>query len=131
MATSPSFTSTPRTTYTAISTANTARDGSGTVGTLITGVAAGTRVFEIAVKATGASTTAGMIRIFLSLDGGTTKRLIKEISVSAATPSATVQTFEGSASFENLVLPDASASIYVSTHNAEAFNVMAYGGDLT
>jgi len=132
MAASPTFASTPRLAQVQISTANANRDGTGTLGTLITGVAAGTRITKILVKA-AVTTTAGMIRLFLSDDGGTTKRLIKEMAVVAVTPSATVPAFDGEidVSFLDLVLPSTSHVLLVSTEKAEAFNVTAIGADLT
>lgn len=130
MASTPSFTSTPRASTVAISTANTNRDGTGTITSLMSGVAAGTRVEEVWVQATGA-TTAGAVRLFLSLDGGSTWRLIREQMISAVTPSTTV-----AASFHRIVFPvlllrDSDARLGVSTHNAESFHVTAFGGDLT
>lgn len=135
MASSPTFTSTVQIGYPLISTANTNRDGTGTLGTVLTGVAAGTVVRDVTIQAAG-TTTAGMVRLFVSLDGGTTKRLIHEISITAATPSATVKAFRTVIYFDgvtekSLVLPNASAILYASTHNAESFNVIASGEDLT
>ena len=130
MAANPTFTSTPRVGYGQVSAANTSRDGTGTLVTLLTGAAAGTKVFEIAAQAT-VTTTAGMVRIFLSLDSGTTKRLIDEMSIAAATVSASVKGTRIATTYSNLVLPDASAVLYASTHNAEAINVAAFAGDLT
>ena len=130
MAYSPSFTSTPRLTSVNVATANTNRDGTGTIVPLITGVAAGTKVFEINIEPT-VTTTAGMVRVFLSLDSGTTWRLFDEISVSAATPSASVKSARNTVVYNNLVLPATTSQIGVSTHNAESINVFALAGDLT
>lgn len=132
MATAPKFVSTPRIGITQVSTANTNRDGTGTTAAVLTGVAAGTRVERVIVQATG-TTTAGWVRLFLSTDGGTTKRLLREVAITAATPSTTVAAFNTEIDFSGsgLVLPDASAQLIASTHNAETFNVIAYGGDLT
>lgn len=128
MATSPAFATTPRVAAVNIATANTNRDGTGTIGTLITGVAAGTRITEIVVKAVGV-TTAGMVRVFLY--DGTTYYLFDEISVAAvASPGASTQTTRVSTTYTNLVLPSASWSVRVSTHNAESINVTALGADL-
>ena len=126
MATSPAFAATPRIASVNIATANTARDGSGTVATLITG-GPGTRVSEIVVKAK-ATTTAGQVRVFLH--DGTTFFLFDEIAVAAATVSASVQGVRVSATYNNLILPSSSWSIRVSTHNAESIDVTALGADL-
>lgn len=130
MATDPKFASTARAAQVQVSVANTARDGTGTLGTLITGVAAGTKIFEIVVEAT-VTTTAGMVRLFLSLDAGVTKRMIDEFPVSAITVSASVAAFRTARKYDNLILPDASATLYTSTHIGEAINTFAFGADLT
>ena len=134
-ANAPVFGSTPRDVYVQIATANTARDGTGTVGTLITAAAAGTHVTRIVVTATG-TTTAGVVRLFESNDGGTTKRLLEELLVGAFTPSTTVPVFSArfkQATLSQPLIMGASTNniLYVSTHNAETFNVFAEGYDLT
>lgn len=127
MATSPAFAVTPRLASVNIATANTNRDGTGTVATLITGAATGTRIAEIVVQAR-VTTTAGMVRIFLY--DGTTYRFFDEVSVAAATVSATVKGTRVSTTYNNLILPSASWSIVVATHNAESIDVIALGADL-
>lgn len=128
MATDPAFAVTPRMASVNIATANTNRDGTGTVATLITGAATGTRIAEIVVKAK-VTTTVGQVRVFL-VENGTTFYLFDEIAVSAATVSASVQGIRVSTTYNNLVLPNASWSIRVSTHNAESMDVTALGADL-
>lgn len=132
MASLPTLVSTPRFEMVTISTANTNRDGTGTIASLITGADAGTLLHRIQVKAS-VTTTAGMIRVFMSTNGGTTWVLWREINVFAVTPSATASSFEGEMdlNFMPLALRDSSHAIGVSTEKAESFNVMAIGGDLT
>ncbi len=109
-------------------TADTARNNPVTsVKTILTAGALGTKVFEIVVEAT-VTTTAGMIRIFISEDGGTTKRLYDEILVSAVTVSATVAAFRAVRTYNNLLLT-ASAVLYATTEKAETINVHATYGD--
>lgn len=127
MADSPVFAVTPRIGAVNIATANTNRDGTGTVATLITGASTGTRVAEIVIQAR-VTTTAGMVRVFLY--DGTTYRFFDEISVPAATVSASVKGSRASVTYSNLILPSASWSIAVSTHNAESIDVTAFGADL-
>ena len=135
MASTPQYASTPKIGTAVISTANTNRDGTGTLGTVFTAGASGSRIDGIEIKATG-TTTAGMVRLFLS--DGTNHRLFDEVPVTALTPSATVPSF-GSALSSNaqglvnttplpLNIP-AGWSLRASTHNAESFNVIAFGGD--
>lgn len=127
MALEPQFAVTPRIGVVNIATANTNRDGTGTVATLITGAATGTRISEIVIKAR-VTTTAGMVRVFLH--DGTNFFFFDEINVAAVTASASVQSVRGRNVYDNLILPSASWSIRVSTHNAESIDVIALGADL-
>lgn len=127
MALEPAFAVAPRIGAVNVATANTNRDGTGTVATLITGAATGTRIAEIVVQAR-VTTTAGMVRIFLY--DGTTYRFWDEVAIAAATVSATVKGTRLSTLYSNLVLPNASWSLVVSTHNAESIDVIALGADL-
>jgi hypothetical protein len=129
MSANPSFAATPKQAYNQISAANANRDGTGTTYLIVSGAAGGSRIERIRVRATG-TTTAGVVRLYLSLDAGVTKRLLEEIMVAAIVPAAAVQIFEGDVVFPGgLQLPNANAQIYASTLNAEIFNVFAEGGD--
>jgi hypothetical protein len=110
-----------------VSVANTNRDGTtGTYVNLVTAAASGTRIAEIVTQAT-VTTTAGMVRLFLT-DGSTT-RMFDEIAISAATVSASVKGNRVSTLYTNVVIPS-GWSIKASTNNAEAINVFALGADL-
>lgn len=122
MAANAAYAATPVAAVVQVATANTARDGTGTMQTLLTGVAGGTRVDDIILKAAG-NTTAGMVRFFLSLDGGTTKRLIYEVPVTSTTASATNLSWTFRLTDLAWLLPNASANLYVATEKAEAINV--------
>lgn len=130
MSTSAAFAATPKNSGAQIATANTARDGTGTLGTVYTAGASGSRIDSIIIQATG-TTTAGMIRFFSSIDAGTTKRLIGEVPVLAITAAATTPVFQtvltsqNSAFMQNGLVLQANSILYVSTNNAEAFNVIA------
>lgn len=127
MAANPAFASTPKLASATISTANSARDGTGTIGTIVTGGTSGSRIDTVLIKAT-VTTTAGMIRLFVH--NGTTYYLITEIYVPPQTASSTVPSFETQFVFENgLLLPTSSWSLRASTQNAESFNIVAIGGD--
>lgn len=127
MALEPAFAVTPRIGAVNVATGNANRDGTGTVATLITGAATGTRIAEIVCQAR-VTTTAGMVRIFLY--DGTTYRFFDEVAIAAATVSASVKGTRVSTLYSNLVLPNASWSVVVSTHNAESIDVIALGADL-
>lgn len=124
----PGFISAVRHNRAAISTANTNRDGTGTIGDVMTGVAAGTRVDRVVIIATG-TTTAGMVRLYH--DDGTNHDLLYEQPIAAITPSATVQAARYEVPFSDFLLPSSSDKLRASTHNAESFIIHAYGGDFT
>jgi hypothetical protein len=131
MATQAQYASVPKVGVGQISTANTNRDGTGTIGTVFTAGANGSRIDMIDLQAT-ATTTAGMIRLFVH--DGTNAYLVVEVPVTAVTPSATnpayTQQFNTNTmtQFLPIVLPT-GWSLRASTNNAEAFNVIAFGGD--
>jgi len=128
MAINPVFAVTPRIGFTQVGTANANRDGTtGTYADLIVGASTGTRIAEIVVQAT-VTTTAGMVRLFIT-DGSTT-RMFDEVSVAAATVSASVKGTRVSTTYNNLILPSNNWKITVSNNNAEAINVFALGADL-
>ena len=120
MSTSSNYAATPKTAVAQVTTANTARDGTGTLATVFTAGASGSRIDDIAIIATG-TTTAGMVRLFLH--DGTNARLWREVAVSAITPSATVSPFSSLLGSLALVL-QTGWSLRAATHNAETFNVL-------
>lgn len=130
MATTPAFVATPVVGAQTISTANTNRDGTGTTAVLATGAANGTRIDSVLAAAVG-TTTAGMLRFYIDTGAGTAASifLLAEMSVTAITPSGTVKVFTGEIVWaRGLVLPN-GYKLIVSTHNAETFDVTAYGGN--
>jgi hypothetical protein len=121
----PIFAQAPRHAAATISTANTNRDGSGTIDPIFTADATnGSYIERVDITATG-TTTAGVVRLFLY--DGSAAYLWKEILVSATTPSTTVAAFMRTIR-ERIFLP-AGWSLRAATHNAESFNVHAWGGD--
>lgn len=128
MATTPNFPATPRAAFVNISTANTTRTASGTTNltSLMVAGASGSKVDQITVKATG-NTSTGAIRLWL-YSGSGNGTLIDEIPVSAVTPAATDPAFSTIKTYNNLFLPS-GYTLYVTTHIAESFNVVAFGGD--
>jgi len=129
MANTPAWAGLPVIGMVRISTANTNRDGTGTLGTLVTGDASGTVIARVRAVFSGSSgTTAGMLRYFLN--DGTNKRLIMERRVTLINVSATVKGYEDEFELSDFGLKDATWSLLVGTHNAEQFDVTAYGGKL-
>lgn len=125
MASTPNYAATPLVGVAAISTANTNRDGTGTLGTVVTAGSSGSRIDGVVVQASG-TTTAGMVRLFLH--DGTNARLWHEVQVTAITPSASVAAFRSELILDQPVILANGWSLRASTHNAEAFNVAAFGG---
>jgi len=127
MASAPVFVGVPKTWQAALSAANTNRDGTGSLVTLVSAGASGSRVDSLAIIASGA-TSAGAIRFFLN--DGINKYLRKERLVPAIAPSTAIAVHEDEVSFSNgLVLPP-GWSLMAATHNAELFKVFAQGGDI-
>ena len=132
---SPVFVHEPIVGHARIATANTNRDGTGTVGTVTTATTAanggkGRRVDRVQAKAT-VTTTAGMVRLFVY--DGTNRRLVHEFTVDAVTASASVATWEEEWVRTDgqpvIVLPPGYA-LEASTHNAEQIDCIAFAGDL-
>lgn len=125
----PIFTLVPKIFVAQVSAGNTNRDGTGTVVTVATGAADGTRIHRITVKA-AVATTAGMVRLYIY--DGTNTRLWMEVSIPASgSLSATVQGVSQTIELfgeRALVLPQ-NYELRASTHNAEAINVIAEGGN--
>lgn len=122
MATTAQYAATVRCAQVQISTANTQRTGSGTIGTLIIGAANGTRVDDIYITAT-VSTTLGAIRLFIG-DGVALPRLWQEILVPVVNPSTSVAAWTYTL-LNQAVLLQNGWYIAAATNNAEAFNVIA------
>jgi hypothetical protein len=131
MANNPSYAATPRCAIGQVSTANTARDGTGTIATIFTAGASGSRIDAINLKAI-ATTTAGMIRLFIH--DGTNARLLTELPVVAVTPGASAPSWEAQLNTNSMsqmlpiILPT-GYSLRATTNNAETFNLLCVGGD--
>jgi hypothetical protein len=120
MATAAQYAATPRSALAQVSTANTNRDGTGTIVTVFAAGTNGSRVDDIWIVATG-TTTAGVVRLFI--DDGSNVRLWQEIMVTAITPSTSVQVFNYALYNQALILPN-GYELQASTNNAETFNVI-------
>lgn len=144
MSTNAQYTKNARQASVTISTANTNRDGTGTVTILWTAPAfvdatnpGGSRIERITIVGTG-TVTAGMVRLFVSSDAAANTSsntfLYEEVPVTATTPSTTVQAFNASlqaVTYQTLypIIIGPGCTLRVSTANAESFVVTAMGGD--
>jgi hypothetical protein len=128
--TTPIFVDTPHMGLVLINTANVNRDGTGSLGDVITGTTDGTRVDRIVIKA-GGTTTNGMVRVYLY--NGVNTMLWEEVFVTAITASNTNVTFRATIQSPDLMSPlitlASGQKIQVSTVQAETFYVTAHGGD--
>lgn len=129
MATTPQFVSTPHIGVNDVSTANTARDGSGTIETIFTAGSNGSRVEEIVLKAT-ADPADSTVVIFLH--DGSNYFVFDEFDIgNPAAASTTVESYRTSRTYENLVLANGwsiRASITVALTSG-VINVFCLGGD--
>jgi hypothetical protein len=138
MALNPKYVGAPRIGAVRISTPNTSRTGSGTLGTVITGGVEGTKLDDVVIQAAG-TTTAGMVRLFLvGTIAPTFAALFAEIQIKAVTPSASVAAFStslktapgnlGGSAVLPFTLPP-GVSLRASTEKGEIFDVIAFAGD--
>ncbi|MFZ2205554.1 MAG: hypothetical protein WAV23_03105 [Minisyncoccia bacterium] len=107
-----------------ISTANAERNGTGTMGDVITGALNGTLVRTVKIKAQ-TNTTEGTIRLFIY--DGTNTALYREVHVSAITKSSRDRSFEVTLNL-NFFLKNGYI-LKASTQIAETFNIIAIGLD--
>ena len=125
----PIFTQAGRAVTVQMTTANTNRDGTGTLSAAIAPGANGSLVDAIIFEAT-VTTTAGTLRIFYAPDG-VTFRLFAEVATAGVTPSGTV------AAERKVWIPDggqpfpfiAGSAFKFCPNNAETWNVTLLGGD--
>ena len=127
MAVNPQFAVTPRIGSIALAAADTSYTAPTNTATVITGVAAGTRIAEVVVQMT-ATTVATTVRLFLH--DGTSHYLFDEITIAAATGSQTVKQTRVSTTYNNLILPSASWSLRATVHSTHTGIVTALGADL-
>jgi hypothetical protein len=86
-------------------------------------------VLEVKAKVAAGFSDA-VVNLFLSLDSGTTWRLFDAIELVAAAADTITDSYEASATYDNLVLSDAAVRLGVTTTIAQSTNVFAMGGDL-
>lgn len=133
MATQPLFVSDLRLGIAAVSSANTNRDGTGTIVDIIPGVAApGSKIERIVAQATG-DPADSVLTLFLH--NGTSWFLFDEIDLSNPVAASTIlPAFRAERKYEEIYLPNAShkigAAITVAP-TAGVVNVFAWVGDLT
>lgn len=130
MAAAPAFAATPKIGAATVSTANTNRDGTGTIATVITAGSSGTQIREVVLKATG-DPADSVVTLFLY--DGSTYSLFDEVDLGdPAAASTTVTGYRTSVRYDNLFLPSGwslRAAITVALTSG-VINVIALGADL-
>lgn len=132
MSATPAYAVTPRIGFASVTTANTNRDGTGTIVDALTGVAAGTRIERVKIITTG-NPADSIVTMFLH--DGTAYRFFDEFDLGdPAAASATVPGFQTDRKYEDLVLPSASWKVAFAITvalTAGAINAFVLGADLT
>lgn len=132
MSSTPTFTSAPVCGLGSVVTANTNRDGTGTIAQVVPAApAAGIKIDRLVIQATG-NPADSIVTIFIF--DGTTWWLFDEIDIGdPAAASTTVPGYRFEKAYYNLVLPSGfklGAAVTVAL-TAGALNVIAFGGALT
>lgn len=127
--TTPVFPLTPSSVPVAVGTANTNRDGTGTIATILTPGAAGTRVDAVRLQAT-VTTTAGVFRLYVRASAGGTWFLLAEILMTAITPSTTVQAWSYDWIPRVPLVLASGCLLGGAVHNAENVNAHPIAADL-
>lgn len=134
--TTPIFVLTPNVGQARVSAANTASDGSGSLVTLFTAGADGSRVDRITVRnaqVTAAASSAMVVRVFITDTSGSNPRLYAEAALAAATRTAsaiganTTITFLGGLILRSGQLLQVCQSVYAGAQDQNDFT--AEGGD--
>lgn len=132
----PIFVLTPKCPSVTLAAANTARDGSGTLGTLFTAGTNGSRLDFVtftSAQATPAASSAMVGRIFLTDTSGLNPVLIAEVVLATVTPSNTAAGQQQTVAFSNgLILASGqivkvAISVYAGVQ--DQYQVIARGGD--
>lgn len=124
MSQTANYAATPKVGVGQLSVANAALDGTGTIVTVFTAGASGSRLDSVTIKAT-TSVVNGVVRLFVN--DGTTSYLLTEVPVQSTTASTTNTTFEDGRQL-NIVL-QTGWSLRAATSVAQTINIIAIGGD--
>jgi len=129
MAATPAFAATVRCAFGSVSTANTARDGTGTIATILTAGAAGTKIDEITVVAQ-ADPADSIVTLFLH--DGTTARYFDSFDLAdPAAGSAVLDPYRLSRAYANLEIPSGWSlrAAITAAPTAGLVGVFAFGAD--
>jgi hypothetical protein len=131
MANTPQYAATPGRALVQVTAVNAAIDGSGTLVTVVAGTANGRRLRRVAVTGAVATGLANRISFFISTDNGTTNRFLCDVTLPAATVSATVRgQYAEVPELAGLILQGATTLLRASPHINQAANIDCEYGDL-
>jgi hypothetical protein len=129
MATTPAFAATPNNSAVDVVTANTNRDGTGTIATVFTAGASGSKIEEIVAKCTGDPADCTLV---FYLHDGSNYFIYDEWDIgNPAAGSTTVASYREARTYENLLLKTGwslRCSITVALTSG-SFKIHAFGGD--
>ena len=130
--TSPIFPLTPNLAWATVTTANTAKDGTGTVATVFTAGANGARVDYLKVRALGTN-VATVIRVFVN-NGSTNataanNTLIVDQTIAATTNSETAQLVDNIIQLDLSLPAGYKINVTIGTTVAAGLQVTGVGGD--
>jgi hypothetical protein len=129
MASAPQFTITPGVSYGDLITANTNRDGTGTIVPVFSGSNfSGSRIEQIQIQATG-SAGPGMIRFYYQSGSGGEIRLWREVPVGIVTASSTGSCFNAYVTFNPPMVMPTGSILYAAPQVGEAYTVFVYFGN--
>lgn len=130
--TSPIFPLTPKAEWCTLTTANTAKDGTGTVGTCFTAGTNGARVDFLKVRALGTN-VATVLRVFVNNGSDNTiasnNSLILEATISATTLSEVAMLADNLITLDISIPPGYKINVTNGTAVAAGLQVTGFGGD--
>lgn len=130
--TQPTFPLTPKLAWATLTTANTAKDGTGTVSTVVTAGTNGAFVEDIRAKALGTN-TASVLRVFIN-NGSTNataanNSLWYEISLASTTLSEVASTADVVIPINREIPPSYKLNVVIGTTVAAGWSVVGASGD--
>lgn len=128
MTATPVFTQTPKHKFGRIAAANTGLDGSGSLVSLFTAGANGSKINAITVQCE-ATSAAGYVTIFVDTAGDGTFRLIETFLIPAVTMSTTVQPWRATRHYDDWVLTAGDVMKCAKTVGTDATLVHVDYGD--
>ena len=130
--TNPIFPVIPNVSWTKLTTANTAKDGTGTVGTCYTAGTNGARVDYLKVRALGTN-VATVLRVFVNngSDNATAgnNSLVLEQTIAATTLSETAALADNLVTMDMSIPAGYKINVTIGTTVAAGLQVTAFGGD--